>query len=323
MAVIKLPRARKGVLSQAPPLSWPNDTAIGRRRPRLGLLRQATHNSRQHRVSSLSASSKHKVPMLAYDERLRSPAPRASGRSKYNAHTRTQGSSKQFTMPDVSGKRPKKNAKLIIPEPSPPTQPSKASQTPTNSLTYKKKGAKSQKHNHKAKPSYPPSPTSQTPLPSPTPSAPKAMDWSAYVRAKAHRLKQIRIWVHSLRRSHRIVRSVAQELMAYYGSEEKYGNHPSARSLSAHAWQAVRLCEHEFGTDLQWGKGLGEEVWGSECAKVEKLIGIMMEGERGIGMGTVGETDLSDEADDEEGEDDDEGFWGDGLDKDVQMADAA
>lgn len=44
MAVTKLPRTRKGTPSQGPPLSWPNDTTIGPRRPRLGLLRHATHN---------------------------------------------------------------------------------------------------------------------------------------------------------------------------------------------------------------------------------------------------------------------------------------
>lgn len=118
--------------------------------------------------------------------------------------------------------------------------------------------------------------------------------------------------------------------MAYYGSEEKYGNHPSARTLSRHAWQAVKLCEHEFGTDLQWSKGLGEAVWGSEHGKVEALIQMKIEGE-GEGtpglVGTVGESDLSDFEDEEgdEGEDgdDDDDFWGDGMSKDIEMKEAA
>lgn len=114
--------------------------------------------------------------------------------------------------------------------------------------------------------------------------------------------------------------------MAYYGSE-KYGNHPSARTLSRHAWQAVKLCEHEFGTDLKWGKGLGEAVWGSEHGKVEALIQVMMEGdgEGTPGVGTVGESDLSEFEDEGEEDDDgdDEAFWGDGVGKDVEMAEAA
>ncbi len=116
--------------------------------------------------------------------------------------------------------------------------------------------------------------------------------------------------------------------MAYYGDEKKYGNHPSARSLSKHAWQAVKLCEHEFGTDLRWGKGLGEAVWGSEHGKVEALIEMKMEGEGEgtTGMGTVGESDLSefeDEGLEEEDHDDDDGFWGDGEGEDVVMAETA
>lgn len=113
--------------------------------------------------------------------------------------------------------------------------------------------------------------------------------------------------------------------MAYYGSEEKYGAHPSASTLSEHAWQAVKLCEHEFGTDLQWGKSLGKAVWGSEHEKVEKLIEIKMQGGEGTpGRGTVGESDLSEfeDEDDEDGE----GFWGEegkSKGKDVEMADKA
>ena len=117
--------------------------------------------------------------------------------------------------------------------------------------------------------------------------------------------------------------------MAYYGSE-KYGNHPSARTLSRHAWQAVKLCEHEFGTDLQWGKSLGEAVWGSEHGKVEALIQMKIEGDGdGEGtpgvVGTVGESDLSDfedEGEEDDDDDDDEAFWGDGVGKDVEMAEA-
>lgn len=111
--------------------------------------------------------------------------------------------------------------------------------------------------------------------------------------------------------------------MAYYGSE-KYGAHPSASTLSEHAWQAVKLCEHEFGTDLQWGKSLGKAVWGAEQERVEKLIEMRMEGEGMTtpGRGTVGESDLS-EVEDEDGGDG-EGFWGEeGEGKDVEMADKA
>lgn len=112
--------------------------------------------------------------------------------------------------------------------------------------------------------------------------------------------------------------------MAYYGSE-KYGDHPSARTLSRHAWQAVQLCEHEFGTDLRWGMGLGEEVWGSDHGKVERLIGLKMEGEESPGVGTVGESDLSEFEDEEENAkgEEEEGFWGEGgLGEDVEMAEA-
>ena len=66
-------------------------------------------------------------------------------------------------------------------------------------------------------------------------------------------------------------------------------------------------------------------VWGSECGKVERLIGIMMEGEGEgegeVGVGTVGESDLS-ELEDEGGDDDDGGFWGGGEGGDVEMAEA-
>ena len=115
--------------------------------------------------------------------------------------------------------------------------------------------------------------------------------------------------------------------MAYYGSE-RYGAHPAASTLSEHAWQAVKLCEHEFGTDLQWGRDLGEAVWGSEHEKVERLIEMKMVGERDMtpGMGTVGESDLS-EFDDEGGDADDEEEGGgggeEGEGKDVEMAETA
>ncbi|KAF6219608.1 hypothetical protein HO133_004077 [Letharia lupina] len=325
MAVTKLLRTRKGILSHGPPLSWPNDTTIGPRRPRLGLLRQATHNHRQHRISDLSASSRHKAPKLIHHPHLRSRAPQASSYSRYKAHKRTHHSTQQSKAPKVSGKPPKQIEKLVVQKPPPhATQLPKASQVSSSSLINKKKDAMSQKNNHTGKPSHPPPLTSEPPRPDTHPAA-KGMDWTAYDRAKAHRLKNIRIWVHSLRRAHRIVDSVATELMAYYGSA-KYGGHPSARTLSRHAWQAVRLCEHEFGTDLQWGKGLGEAVWGTDHGKVEALIEMKMEGEGTPGVGTVGESDLSEFEDgwceEEEEEDDDEGFWGDGEGKDVEMAEA-
>ena len=72
-------------------------------------------------------------------------------------------------------------------------------------------------------------------------------------------------------------------------------------------------------------------MWGSEHGKVEALIQMKMEGEgEGTpGLGTVGESDLSEFEDEWVGEedndedDDDEGFWGDGVGKDVEMAEAA
>ncbi|CAD6572248.1 MAG: hypothetical protein ASARMPRED_005205 [Alectoria sarmentosa] len=229
----------------------------------------------------------------------------------------------------VSGKPPKQNEELNVQKPSPhPRQLSQASQVPSNLLTKKKEDAKSQNDNHIGRFSLPPPLTSKRNSPNTHPVAAKGIDWNAYGRAKALRLKKIRIWVYELRKSHRIVDSVARELMAYYGSE-KYGNHPSARTLSRHAWQAVKLCEHEFGTDLQWGKGLREAVWGTDHGKVEALIAMKMDGEGtpGMGTGTVGESDLSDFEDEcleeEEEDDDDERFWGDGNGKDVEMAEAA
>ena len=88
------------------------------------------------------------------------------------------------------------------------------------------------------------------------------------------------------------------------------------------------MCEHEFGTDLQWGKNLGEAVWGTDHRKVEALIDMKMDGEGTPGVGTVGESDLSefeDERHKEEDaeEEDDEGFWSDGVEKDIDMAEAA
>lgn len=54
---------------------------------------------------------------------------------------------------------------------------------------------------------------------------------------------------------------------------------------------------------VRHGFDVGVGVWGSECGKVERLIGIMMEGEGEgeVGVGTVGESDLS-ELEDEGGE---------------------
>lgn len=186
----------------------------------------------------------------------------------------------------------------------------------------KKEGAKSGKNNPIGKSSLPSPLTSKRYSSDTHPVAAKGMDWDADDRAKALRLKKIRIWVWSLRKCHRIVDSVAKELMAYYGSE-KYGNHPSACTLSRHAWQAVKLCEHEFGTDLQWGKSLGESVWGTDHGKVEALIDMKMDGEGTPGMGTVGESDLSESEDDwHEKEDNDEAFWGDEKGRDVEMVEA-
>lgn len=326
MAVTKIPRTRTAMMSQRPPLSWPNDLAIGPRRPRLGLLRKATQNRQQHRISNLSASSRRNAPKPTHHPLLHSQLPSASGYSRYKAHKLTHHSTQQSKVPRASGKPPKQIEKLGAQKPPPhATQRFEASQVSSNSLTNKKEGAKSQKDDHTGKSSLPYSLTSKRHSSHSRLVAAKGIDWHAYGRAKALRLKKIRIWVYDLRKSHRIVDSVAKELMAYYGSE-KYGNHPSARTLSRHAWQAVKLCEHEFGTDLQWGKSLGEAVWGTDHGKVEALIDMKMDGEGTPGMGTVGESDLSEleyEDENDDDDDDDEGFWGDGGGKDVEMADAA
>lgn len=158
MAVTKLPRTRKGMLSQAPPLSWPNDTTIGPRRPHLGLLRRATHNRQQHRISNLTASSRYNMPKPTHHSPSRSRAPRASGQSRYKAHKRTHHSAQQSKAPRVSGKSPKQTEKLATPKPLPHArkQP-KASQVPSSSLMDKKADTTSQKDNQKGK-LIPPSP---------------------------------------------------------------------------------------------------------------------------------------------------------------------
>ena len=150
MAVTK-PRTRKGTISQRPPLSWPNDIAIGRRRPHLGLLRQATYNSHQHRMSNLSASSKRNISKSTQHATLHSQAPRASSFSSYQAHKRTHRSTQKSQGPRVSGKPPKRNKK-----PGPhATQPWKKSKVPSNSSTDAEKAAKSQKASPIGEPSSP------------------------------------------------------------------------------------------------------------------------------------------------------------------------
>ena len=139
MAVTK-PRTRKGTISQHPPLSWPNDIAIGRRRPHLGLLRQATYNSQQHRMSNLSASSKRNISKSTQRASPHSQAPRASKFFRYKAHKRTHRSTQESQGPRVSGKPPTKTKK-----PGPhATQPWKKSKVPSNSPTGAKKDANSQ-----------------------------------------------------------------------------------------------------------------------------------------------------------------------------------
>lgn len=322
MAVTKHPQTRRGV--QDPQLSWPNNTAMGSRRPSLKLLKKATHNRHKNRISNLSASSGNNVPKPTDHLPLHSQASRASGYSRHKVHKRAHRLEQQIKAPKVSGIPPTQNEKSVAQHSiSHATQLPKASQGSSNSLTDNKAAANSHEDNHIGNPSPPSSLTSNIPQTDPRPVPAKGINWPAYERAKALRLKQIRIWIHSLHKSHRIVSPVAKELMAYYGSE-KYGNHPSARTLSRHAWQAVKLCEHEFGTDLQWGKGLGEAVWGSEHGKVEKLIGLKMEGEGTPGVGTVGESDLSDFEDEKGGgEKGGGGVGGAGVGEDVEMGEAA
>ena len=149
MAVTKLPRTHDGTLLQSPPLSWPNNTAVGPRRPCLGLFRQATRNRQQHRMSNLSASSRHNQPKPTLHSPLPSQAPRASGYSRHKAFKRTDHSTQQSKAPKIWSKPPKQNEKLGVQDPSPhATQLSKTSEVPSNSLTTKKADAKSQKDKH-------------------------------------------------------------------------------------------------------------------------------------------------------------------------------
>lgn len=157
MTVTKLPRTRnKGMLSQCPPpLSWPNDTAIGPRRPRLELLRQATRNRQQHRMSDLSASARRNIPNPAVQHPpLHSQAPRASGFSRHKAHKRTHHSTQRSNASNLSRKPSEQNEKLVVQNPSPDaTRRPKASKVSSNSLTGKKGDAKSLKDDHMGKPS--------------------------------------------------------------------------------------------------------------------------------------------------------------------------
>ena len=144
MAVIKRPYPRKGTLSRRPPLSWPNDTVIGRRRSHLGLLRQATLNSQQRRMSELSASSKNDVSKPIQQPALQPQAPRFSGNSKYKAHKRTLHSTPHPNTPKYLGKLKKRLA-------SHGPQHRKKSKLSTNSPTAENEDAKSQKNIHISK----------------------------------------------------------------------------------------------------------------------------------------------------------------------------
>lgn len=122
MVVTKLPRTPTGMISQGPPLSWPNDTAIGPHRPRLGLLKKATQNRQQHRISNLSASSRRNFSKPTHHAPLHSQVLSASRYSRYKAHKRTDHSTQQSkAAPRVSGKPPKRIEKLRVQKP-PPTQ---------------------------------------------------------------------------------------------------------------------------------------------------------------------------------------------------------
>ncbi len=151
MAVTKLPHTRKGMPLQKPPLSWPNDTAIGRRHPRLGLLKQATRTRQRQRMSSLSSSQKHHVSMPTRHASLRFPVPHASSHPRYKAHRRSHHSTQQFK--GSRSKLAKDNEK-----PSNPAHLPNNSQVSNTSLTKIKKNAKSHKNNHKGNPSpfFPP-----------------------------------------------------------------------------------------------------------------------------------------------------------------------
>ena len=144
MAVTKRPYPRKWPLSRRPPLSWPNDTAIGRRRPHLGLLRQATLNSRQRRMSELSASLRNDVPKPIQQPALQPQASRYSGYSKHKAHKRTLHSTQHPNTPKYLGKHNKRLA-------SHGPQHWKKSKLSINSPTAENEDAKSQKNIHISK----------------------------------------------------------------------------------------------------------------------------------------------------------------------------
>ena len=192
MAVTKHPQTRRGI--QDPQLSWPNNTAVGPRRPSLKLLRKATYNRHKNRISKVSASSGHNVPEPKDNLPLHSQASRASGYSKHKAHKGAYRSKQQTKKPKASGLPAKQNEKSGAQQSiSHATQLPNASQGSSNSLTDKKAATNPHEDKHIG---YPPplsSLTSKTPQTDLLAVPAKSINWPAYERAKALRYKQIRI----------------------------------------------------------------------------------------------------------------------------------
>ena len=154
MAVTKLSSTRNGMARRTPQLSWPNDTALGRRRrPRLDLLRQATHNRRQHRLSSVASGSQHNVskPTTQHSSGS-SEAIRDLGYSGFKAHVKAHRLTQQSATQRDSGQ----TSRPIKKPPPHPTKLSKSSPISNSSLTRKKKDGKPQKRsqNKSRKPSH-------------------------------------------------------------------------------------------------------------------------------------------------------------------------
>ena len=111
-----------------------------------------------------------------------------------------------------------------------------------------------------------------------------------YQRLYEERLRQLRKWVVARYREKRFDYGVRKELLAYFG-KAKYGERPSAKCLSKHACQALELSEHDFGTDLYWGKTVAW-MFGPYAPMFQKMIENAMKDYGLAGPAYVGEEDL-------------------------------
>ena len=134
MAVTKLPRMHQGMLRPHPPVSWPNDTAIGRRRPRHGLLKQAIRNRQQVRIANLSAGSNRSILKPTHNSSLRSQAPRFSDQSRHRFRQSTHHSTHQSKGSESFENSARENKKPPLRATQLPDPPKVSS----NSLTEKK-----------------------------------------------------------------------------------------------------------------------------------------------------------------------------------------